>query len=316
MVVASNRSDIERRVARAAEGALAQRKFVTAIDALVGVGWLEPRRVDDRRQGRVDYLEQVTVANLGKISTAMRSFRRWAQARGLKPSETVYVARTRDRRSLRLSKSSDREIELAYRTHWVSPELSERKRARMAERQSRPPELVVISAVTDFTCSLCGSQDGGWLIMEDSGPECMRCADMAHLVFLPSGDAALTRRAKAGSRLSAVVVRFSRARGRYERQGMLVEERALERAEQECLADEQLRERRRARDAQRRAGEDIELQTRMAEEIVLLFPGCPPDRARSIAGHTSLRGSGRVVSLFAPGRKRRWPTLSADGRRD
>jgi hypothetical protein len=32
----------------------------------------------------------------------------------------------------------------------------------------------------------------------------------------------------------------------------------------------------------------------MTEEIVRLFPGCPPDRARSIAGHTSLRGSGRV----------------------
>ena len=173
----------------------------------------------------------------------------------------MYVARTRDRRPLRFSKSGDREIERAYRTHWVSPELSERKRARMAERQSRPPELVVISAVNDFTCSLCGSQDGGWLIMEDSGPVCMGCADMAHLVFLPSGDAALTRRAKAGSRLSAVVVRFSRARRRYERQGILVEEHALERAEQECLADEQLRERRRARDAQRRAGEDVELQT-------------------------------------------------------
>jgi hypothetical protein len=71
VVVASNRSDIER---RAAEGALAQRKFVTAIDVLVGVGWLEPRRVDDRRQGRVDYLEQVTVANLGKISTGPCSF--------------------------------------------------------------------------------------------------------------------------------------------------------------------------------------------------------------------------------------------------
>jgi hypothetical protein len=117
---------------------------------------------------------------------------------------------------------------------------------------------------------------------------------MSHLVFLPAGDAALTRRSKAGSRLSAVVVRFSRSRGRYERQGILIEEHALERAEQECLADEQLRERRRARDAQRRAGEDIELQGRMTEEIVRLFPGCPPDRARSIAEHTSLRGSGRV----------------------
>src|SRR5438270_8593614 len=71
--MASNRGDIDRGVIRAAEAALAKRKFVTAIDVLVGVGWLEPRRVDEWRQGRVDYLERVTVANLGKISTAMRS---------------------------------------------------------------------------------------------------------------------------------------------------------------------------------------------------------------------------------------------------
>lgn len=87
----------------------------------------------------------------------------------------------------------------------------------------------------------------------------MRCADMDHLVFLPSGDAALTRRAKANSRLSAVVVRFSRAGKRYERQGILVEEHALERAERECLADEEARARRRERDAQRRAVDDVEL---------------------------------------------------------
>jgi len=78
--MASNRGDIDRGVIRAAEAALAKRKFVTAIDVLVGVGWLEPRRVDEWRRGRVEYLERVTVANLGKISTAMRSFRRWAQA--------------------------------------------------------------------------------------------------------------------------------------------------------------------------------------------------------------------------------------------
>jgi hypothetical protein len=232
--VASNRGDIERRVVRAAEAALAKRKFVTAIDVLVGVGWLEPRRVDEWRQGRVDYLERVTVANLGKISTAMRSFRRWAQARGLRPSETAYVARTRDRRPLRFSKSEDAGIERAYRTHWVSPELSERSRARLAERQSRPPELVVVSPLGDFTCSVCGEERSGWLIMADGGPVCLACADMSHLVFLPSGDAALTRRAKAGSRLSAVVVRFSRARKRYERKGLLVEREALRKAQEEC----------------------------------------------------------------------------------
>ena len=53
-------------------------------------------------------------------------------------------------------------------------------------------------------------------------------------------------------------------------------------------------ERRVARDAERRAGEDVELRDRMAEEIVGLFPGCPGERARSIARHTSLRGPGRV----------------------
>jgi hypothetical protein len=132
--VRGNRGDIERRVAPAAEAALARRKFVTAIDVLVGMGWLEPRRVDEWRQGRVGFLERVTVANLGKISTAMRAFRRWAQARGLEPSETAYVARTRDRRPLRFSKSGDPGIERAYRTHWVSAELSEKKRARVAER--------------------------------------------------------------------------------------------------------------------------------------------------------------------------------------
>src|SRR5437763_4917148 len=281
--MASNRGDIDRRVIRAAEAALAKRKFVTAIDVLVGVGWLEPRRVDEWRQGRVEYLERVTVANLGKISAAMRSFRRWAQARGLKPSETAYLARTRDRRPLRFSESGDPGIEQAYRTHWVSPELSEQKRARLAERESRPPELVVVSPLRDFTCSACGGEQGGWLIMEDGGPVCMACADMAHLVFLPSGDAALTRRAKAGSGLSAVVVRFSRARKRFERQGILVEEPALEQAEAECLADEEARKRSRLRAEERRAEQDVEFQAELATAIRELFPACPHERAQAIA---------------------------------
>jgi hypothetical protein len=55
---------------------------------------------------------------------------------------------------------------------------------------------------------------------------------MDHLVFLPSGDAGLTRRAHRTSELSAVVVRFSRSRKRYERQGLLVENAALTHAMQ------------------------------------------------------------------------------------
>jgi hypothetical protein len=143
----------------------------------------------------------------------------------------------------------------------------------VSREQSRPPDLVVVSPVKDFTCSICGTVSGGLLMMEDPGPVCMSCADMEHLVFLASGDAALTRRGKANSRLSAVVVRFSRSRGRDERQGILVEENALERAEEECLADDEARARRRERDLKRRADEDLELQARMAEEIARLLSG-------------------------------------------
>lgn len=284
---------LEERVVRAAEAALADRKFVSAIDVLEGLGWLPRVRVDEWRQGRVDSLERVVNVNLRKLSDAMRLVRRWARRRGLVPSETAYVARTRDRRVLRFSISGAPEIERAYRTHWVSPELSEPKREQLAERQSRAPELVVFSPLKDWTCTTCGGT-GGLLLMERPGPLCLECADLDHLVFLPSGDAALTRRARKASRLSAVVVRFSRSRKRYERQGILIEEAALERAEQECLVDEEARARRRQREEARRAAQDLELQGRIAREIERLFPGCTGERAQAIARHSATRGSGRV----------------------
>jgi hypothetical protein len=284
---------LERRVSDAAESALAARGFVTAIDVLMGLGWLAPSGERAWRQGRIPYLERTMTVDPNKISRAMHHFGRWAEGRGLQASETAYVARTRDRRALRFSKSGQPSIELAYRTHWVTTELSERKRRRLAERQSRPPDLVVVSPVRDWTCSGCGGT-GGLLIMDEPGPLCLTCAELDHLVYLAAGDAALTRRAKAASRLSAVVVRFSRTRKRYERQGILVEESALDAAERQCLADEEARRRRRERGAIRRADDDLELHARFAAEVTRLFPGCPRERAEAIARHAALRGSGRV----------------------
>ena len=156
------------------------------------------------------------------------------------------------------------------------------------------PEIVVVSPLKEWTCSACGDTDAGWLTMDDGGPLCLSCADLAHLTFLGAGDAALTRRARKHSRLSAVVVRFSRARKRYERQGVLVEEPALEQAEAECLADEDARLRRRQRERERRAVEDADFERELANEIGRLFPGCPAECVKEIASHTGRRGSGRV----------------------
>jgi hypothetical protein len=155
---------------------------------------------------------------------------------------------------------------------------------------------VVFDILRESKCAECGKEllGGDFLFMEGGRPLCLACADLDHLVFLSRGDTALTRRARKHSSLSAVVVRFSRARKRYERQGVLVEESALEQAEQECLADVDQRSAQRKRAEIYRDRQDQVLAMRMTESIRQLFPGCPPEEARIIATHTSVRNSGRV----------------------
>src|SRR5688572_17973586 len=74
-----NSKRLEERTVAAAEAALAERNFVTAIDVLQGIGWLPQARVDEWRQGRLTYLEGGISTSLHKISAAMQMFRSWAQ---------------------------------------------------------------------------------------------------------------------------------------------------------------------------------------------------------------------------------------------
>ena len=163
-------------------------------------------------------------------------------------------------------------------------------------QSSKAKDLVVFDILRESTCADCGKvllwRD--FLFMEDERPLCLTCADLDHLVYLPRGDTALTRRARKHSALSAVVVRFSRARKRYERQGVLIEESSLEQARSECSADTEQRSVRREQAEIYRDKQDQVLAMQMAESIRQMFPGCPPEEAQAIAAHTSVRGSGRV----------------------
>src|SRR5258708_12491819 len=81
-------------------------------------------------------------------------------------------------------------------------------------------ELKVFISNRDSTCGECGEDLGrkAWItLVRDKGALCLSCADLDHLIFLPSGDAALTRRARKHALLSAVVLKWSRARKHYER---------------------------------------------------------------------------------------------------
>jgi hypothetical protein len=74
----------------------------------------------------------------------------------------------------------------------------------------------------------------------------------------------------------------------------LIEESALQRAEQECPTDEDIRARRREREAERRAELDQQYVSSFAEWVRELFPNCPVGREQIIAEHACQKYSGRV----------------------
>ena len=231
-----NRNALADRIVRTAEAALAAQGYVSPIDVLVGIRWLDIGTVERWRRGQIDCLEGAVQTNLPRISEAMKLLRSWARENNLSESPTHYVARTPQRQALRFSQSGDPAIEAMYRTHWVSKALSEKKRERLAEKASRAPDLVVIQPLnSEWTCHRCGNT-GALLMMEDPGPACLGCVGLDDLEFLPTGDALLSRRVKAKSTRCAVVVRFSRSRRRYERQGLLVEPLALADAQRDLEA--------------------------------------------------------------------------------
>jgi hypothetical protein len=158
-------------------------------------------------------------------------------------------------------------------------------------------QLKVFISHRDSTCGECQEElgPGAWIVLAgERGALCLACADLDHLVFLPSGNAAVTRRAKKHSLLHAVVLKWSRARKRYERQGLLVEEEALAQAEKDCLADEEARRARRERNAERLQDLDKEYIATFSARVRELFPYCPQGREQTIAEHACVKYSGRV----------------------
>ena len=293
-------SNLQERVVQAAEAVLKRSGSVGPLELFQQMQLLHPTHFDGWRKGNEHYrvLEQWIQVGPEKFQKTIQHFQEWVKQRGLRPIEAAYTRRSpHDVEQLLVTEGGDPQVEKFYRTHYAPADLSENKTARLADKLKRAPELVVFEKTGDEgNCSECAVElpKGDFLLMEKGQPLCLTCADLDRLVFLPAGDAALSRRARKHSPLSAVVVRFSRARKRYERQGLLVTEEGLATAEQECAADAPMRAAAGARAALGREEEDREFVAALTQAILERFPGCPPAEARVIAMHAALRNSGRV----------------------
>lgn len=255
---------LENEVARIAEATLADQQFVTPIDILIGLGWLTPANVDRWQRGVIASLDLCVQVDDATASAAVDALRIWAQDRGLPSWDTDYHDQ--------FTADGDPAAERAFRVRWATAEQPAPELPRQHGRQ-----LTVESPVTAWECASCNST-GDPLIKMRSGVLCLDCADLGHLVFLPPGDAALTRRARKASRLSVVVVRWNSRRNRYERHGILAENDAIELAARQCLED-----------ADARAPRNNQVRDDFAAAIREQFPGCSPARANAIAYHAALR---------------------------
>ncbi len=94
-------------------------------------------------------------------------------------------------------------------------------------------EKVVFVISKDGECSKCKAEipRKGFLYKDKDQGLCMNCSGFGDFVFLHSGNAKLTLRAKKNSPDYAIVIKFSKSRKRYERQGILVTEAAFKMAE-------------------------------------------------------------------------------------
>jgi hypothetical protein len=244
-----NAGSLKGRVVEAASRALGAKGWVAAVDVLVGIGWLSPGDLEAWRGGQVPYLEQTLNVGLGEINSAMRAFHAWSEAQGLRPDPVPYVV-PNTRRLLQFTKSADPSLEARYSTHWATKAFAEGKQERgeelrgseadearstPAERLPVPGERTVFVPLREARCNACGLDLGrrAFIVLVQRQARCLKCEGLHVLVYLPSGNALLTRRAREGSASHAVVLKWSRARKRYERQGLLVEATALKDAAKE-----------------------------------------------------------------------------------
>lgn len=169
-------------------------------------------------------------------------------------------------------------------------------------RRESPPSITgslpaaLLATVID-RCSNCDAlihQGGLAQVVSPTALACERCAGLAGLEVLPSGDVAMTRRTQRLSSRVAALIEWSPKAKRWERRGTLAEPAAIIEARRLCASDADARERARIAAVGRREIEQRDYLRSFRAAILRLFPGCPRAEAAEIAVHACEKHSGRV----------------------
>lgn len=157
---------------------------------------------------------------------------------------------------------------------------------------------IFITKKEKLTCTRCNKPiaKGDFFVSESEKTkgQCFNCSPFSTFSFLPSGDAAMTRRSKKHSPLCGVLQEWNQRRRRYERKGQYVEALAILKAKEECELDQDKRLIQNQKAAITRAKQDKIYIKAFAKAIKTRYPNCPTGREDLIATHACEKYSGRV----------------------
>jgi hypothetical protein len=112
--------ELEKKVKQLVHSLAYEKGFVSSIDILIRLNYLSILDYESWRFGKVEYLEKVCKANLGKLSLINKAIRKNAKELKLESSWTSYHKFGKgENRKLIFSKSRDPKIEDVYATHYL-----------------------------------------------------------------------------------------------------------------------------------------------------------------------------------------------------
>jgi hypothetical protein len=114
-----------------AESALADHQYVSFIDVLTGMNLLH--NVETWHNGRLQYLDELMQGGPEKLLKTIEIFYQWAAARGLR-SEDLPPHASFIPRPPKYTASQYPVLEQAFRLHFVSTELTEKKLEKLREK--------------------------------------------------------------------------------------------------------------------------------------------------------------------------------------
>lgn len=271
---------------------------VNLLDVLNKMGWLDITHIYSWKDGLENNLEKFMQSTPEKRSQVYKIFTNWSKKLAFIDSPWMCYSIVNENKFLKVLVGNSPEVEKLFTQHFHKKELTSRKLNSLIKKLNQKPDTRVFikTGKENDSCEKCkkGIHRNSFIYVEAKDVYCLDCAGLAKLAFQPSGDATLSRRAKKFTTKFAEVVEFNKRRKRYERRGILVEEKALEMARQSCKSDAADREIKRARSAEKRVVEDKNFTSEFTFKVKQLFPNCPNDEVIAIAEHATVRGSGRV----------------------